>query len=110
MSDYNEFPMGDYVEFPGKKWHLDKDPDSSLMYGINVFGIIEPQDTLVGTPVAVPGAGTGLVVGIASFVGTRIKARVSGGNVGCSAPLTWTWTTSGGDSDSRTVYLDIVQR
>ena len=102
--------MSDYVEFSDGKWHLEKDPDSSLMYGISVAGIMEPNDVLIGTPVGVPGAGTGLIVGTASFVGTFIKARVSGGNVGMSAPITWTWSTAGGDSDSRTVYLDIVQR
>lgn len=102
--------MSEYTLFPGDKWRIDKDPDASLIYGIDVADVIEVSDPLSGTPTAMPGAGSGLVVGPASFVGTVIRARVSGGNVGGVAPLTWTWSTAGGDTDQRTVYLNIVQR
>lgn len=102
--------MSDYILFPGDKWQIDKDPDASLIYGIDVADVLAPGDPLSGTPTAVPGAGGGLTVGAVSFVGTVIRARISGGTVGLVVPLIWGWTTAGGDTDQRTVYLRIVQR
>ena len=99
--------MTDFVIVAGKAT-IDKDPDASLVYGINVADIIEPADTLTGTPTA---AATGLTVGSASFSGTVIKARCSAGPAaGTTAGVTFTWTTAGGDTDQRTIYLRGVQR
>jgi len=83
-------------------------PVSSLLYGINVADIIEPGDTLTGTPTAVA---TGLTVAAVSFSGTVIKARCSAGpQEGTTVGVTFAWQTTAGDTDSRTIYLRGVQR
>jgi len=99
--------MSDYTIVAGRAT-IDKDPEASLLYGINVADIIEPGDTLTGTPTAVA---SGVTVGAASFSGTVIKARCSAGPAaGTTAGVTFTWTTAGGDTDQRTIYLRGVQR
>ena len=99
--------MSDYTIVAGRAT-IDKDPEASLLYGINVADIIEPGDTLTGTPTVVA---TGLTVGAASFSGTIIKARCSAGpQEGSTVGVTFTWSTTAGDTDSRTIYLRGVQR
>lgn len=99
--------MSDYIIVAGRAT-IDKDPEASLLYGINIADILEPGDTVTGTPTA---AATGLTVGAASVAGTVIKARCSAGPVaGVTAGVTFTWQTVGGDIDQRTIYLRGVQR
>ena len=99
--------MSDYTIVAGRAT-IDKDPEASLLYGINVADIIEPGDTLTGAPTAV---GTGLTVAAASFSGTIIRARCSAGpQEGTTVGVTFTWQTTAGDTDSRTIYLRGVQR
>lgn len=99
--------MSDFVIVAGRAT-IDKDPEASLLYGINVADIIEPGDTLTGTPTV---AASGVTVGAASFSGTVIKCRCSvGPPAGTTAGVTFTWTTTAGDTDQRTIYLRGVQR
>ncbi len=102
--------MSDYILMPDDRWQIDKDPDASLIYGIDVKDILAPGDSLTGTPTCTVGAGGGLVAGAATFAGTTVYARISGGTVGQVVPVTWRWSTLGGDTDERTVHLRIVQR
>ena len=99
-----------YELLPDNTWRIDKDPQASLIYGIDVASIIAPGDTLQGTPTASAGGGAGLTVGAAAYSGTVISARVSGGTVGQTGTITWTWNTANGDQDQRTVYVRVVER
>lgn len=99
-----------YELLPNDTWRIDKDPQASLIYGIDVAGIIAPGDSLTGTATASAGGGAGLVVGAASFSGTVISARCSSGTVGQTGTITWTWNTSNGDQDQRTVYVRVLER
>jgi hypothetical protein len=99
--------MSDYIIVAGRAT-IDKDPEASLLYGINVADIIEPGDALNGTPGA---SAMGVTVGAASFSGTVIKARCSSGPpAGTTAGVTFTWVTVSGDTDQRTIYLRGVER
>ena len=55
-------------------------------------------------------ASTGITAGSASYSGTTISVRISGGTVGTAASVTLRWTTANGDTDERTLYFDIKQR
>ena len=99
-----------YELLPDNTWRIDKDPQASLIYGIDVAGIIAPGDSLAGTPTASGAGGAGLTVGAAAFSGTVISARVSGGTAGQTGSITWTWSTANGDLDQRTVYVRVLDR
>jgi hypothetical protein len=83
-----------------------KDPDASLRYGIDVADVLHPSDTIASVAVT----GTGITVTAASHSGTIISARVAGGTAGTTHALQFAWTTAGGDTDHRTVYLAVAER
>lgn len=86
---------------------IDKDPDASLRYGVDVAGVLHSGDTLATVDATATG---GLVVGAATSAGTVISARVSGGTAGVTGAVTFSWATAGGDSDERTIYLRVAER
>ena len=96
-----------FVLVGGAQPTIDKDPDASLRYGVDCAAVLHSGDALA-TAAAV-GTGT-LVVGAATISGTVISARVSGGTAGVTGAVTFSWTTAGGDSDQRTVYLRVAER
>jgi hypothetical protein len=106
--------MSSYILTPDNKWQIDKDPDDSLMYGVDVHDFLADGDAFTGVPTAVPAEGGGLTVGPALFDTVRgravVKARVSGGTVGMVASVTFTWATVGGDIKQQTIYLRIIER
>lgn len=77
---------------------------SSLRYGVNKAGIVAPGDT-VQSVIAEASAGT---VSGATVVDTYVMARVTGVTVGQTVALKFTWQTTQGDTDSRTLYLVVV--
>lgn len=93
---------------PGR-WQIDKDPQASLVYGIDVADVLGPGDELSGTPLASAPADTVSLSQVAS-TGTVVHARISGGAVGQQVPVTFTWQTVSGDTDQRTIYLRIIER
>ncbi len=98
-----------YTLMPGNVPQIDKDPDASLIYGIDVADVLAEGDTLAGTPTAAASGG-GVTVAGAGYSGTVVYARISGGTAGQLVDVTFTWTTAQGDTDQRTVRLRIVQR
>ena len=86
---------------------IDKDPDASLRYGVDVAGVLHTGDALATVDATATG---GLVVTEDAFSGTIISARVSGGTAGVTGAVTFSWTTTGGDSDERTIYLRVAER
>lgn len=87
---------------------IDKDPDADLIYGLDLLAwSASAGDTVVGASAT---AGGTLVVGTPSVSSGIVTARVSGGTVGHTSPVTFTWQTAGGSTDQRTIWLRIVQR
>jgi len=84
-----------------------KDPQASLRYGIDVVDVLHESDTVAG--VTATGA-AGITVTGAAYSGTILSARVAGGTAGTTYAITFTWTTAGGDTDERTVYLSVADR
>ena len=85
---------------------IDHDPDASLVYGVDVAAVLADGDA-VATASA---TGSGVTAGAAAIDGTVLSARVSGGTVGSTASVLFRWTTTGGDTDDRTIYLRVVHR
>jgi hypothetical protein len=80
---------------------------SSLTYGIDVAGVLATGDTVNG--VSGSAAGGGIAAPSApTYSGSMLKVRITGGTVGARGGYTFTWTTAGSDTDSRTVFFDIV--
>jgi hypothetical protein len=87
---------------------IDKDPSASLRYSIDVVDLLEPGDSLASA--AVQGTPVDVTAGSASYSGTVISVRVSGGVVGQVGSVTLRWTTTQGDTDERTLYFNVLQR
>lgn len=98
--------MSYILVLPGPRPTIDKDPDASLIYGIDVADIIETSDP----PTSVETVGVGVTVADAAVTGTVVHARISGGTAGATATVRFRWTTAGGDTDDRTIWLRIVER
>lgn len=97
-----------YIIQPGGRPTIPKAPGAALRYGVDVADVLTPGATLTGTPSAT--APTGITVGAASYTGTVVSALVSGGTAGQTYALTFGWAMDTGETDSRTVYLDVEVR
>lgn len=86
---------------------IDKDPDASLRYGVNVADVIAEGDTVAGASIAEQ---SGVTAASASYSGTVVSCRVSGGTAGQTGSVTLRWTTVGGDTDDRTLYFRVRER
>lgn len=85
-----------------------KDPDASLRYGIDVAGLLQLGDSIASA--SVQGTPVGVSAGAASYSGTVISVRVSGGTAGQTGSVTLRWATAQGDTDERTLYFTVAQR
>lgn len=92
----------------GGRATIQKAPGASLRYGIETADVLTPSATLTGTPTAT--APAGITVGAASYTGTVVSALISGGTAGQTYAVTWGWTMSTGETDSRTTYIDVEVR
>jgi alpha-D-ribose 1-methylphosphonate 5-triphosphate diphosphatase PhnM len=92
---------------PNQRPTIDKDPDASLRYGIDVAGLLHDDDTIASVGAAAAG---GVTVSGPEFAGTLLSARVAGGTAGQMGSVTFTWTTTQGDTDERTLYFAVQQR
>lgn len=84
---------------------VDVDPNSNRVYGVDVFNLEQPGVTVtsgtahLGSAPGVPALVTGTVVGFQVPPGQP---------VGTVVPLRLDWTLSNGESDSRTIFLNIA--
>lgn len=92
---------------PNGRPTIAKDPDASLRYGIDVAGLLHASDAVTGASIA---SASGVSAASASYSGTLVSARVSGGTPGQTGSVTLRWTTAQGDTDERTLYFDVTQR
>lgn len=97
-----------YIIQPGGRPTIPKAPAASLRYGVDVADILTPGATLTGTPTAT--APAGIIVGSPSYTGTVVSALVSGGTAEQTYALTFGWTMDTGETDSRTIYIDVGVR
>ena len=102
--------MSGYILVAGDRWQIDKDPQASLIYGVDVADVLAAGDTLSGTPTATAGSPGGLTITQAGYTGTVVRARIAGGTADTTVPVTFAWQTAAGDIDNRTIYLRIVER
>lgn len=86
---------------------IDKDPASSLRYGLDVAGLLETGDTI--SAVTIP-AQAGVTATQAGYSGTVVSCRVAGGTAGDVGSVTLRWTTTQGDTDERTLLFRVVDR
>ena len=87
---------------------IDKAPGASLLYGLDLSAWeVLSSDTITAATVTVGGT---LTAGAAAVNAGVITALISGGTVGHTLPATFAWTTAGGATDSRTIWLRIVDR
>jgi uncharacterized protein (DUF697 family) len=92
---------------PNGQLAIVKDPQASLVYGLDVTDVLATGDAVAGASVA---ASSGVTVGAADYNGNVVSVRVSGGSVGTAASVTLRWTTALGDIDERTINFRIAQR
>lgn len=86
---------------------ITKDPDATLDYAIDLSAwLADITDTLLGLSVT----GDGVTIDSSSIVGQTCVAWISGGTVGQTATATFRFTTAGGRTDDRTIYLRIRER
>lgn len=86
---------------------IPKDPQASLLYGIDVAGLLATSDAVSAVTV---GTSSGVTAGTPTYTGTILSVRVSGGAAGTTGSVTLRWTTTGGDTDERTLNFAIAQR
>lgn len=89
------------------KASIPKDPDATLDYSIDLATwLTDISDTLASLEV-VP---DGVTIDSSAIDGTSVVAWVSGGTVGETATVTFRFTTAGGRTDDRSIYLKIKER
>jgi hypothetical protein len=96
-----------FAILPNGQLAIVKDPQASLVYGLDVVDTLAPGDALAGATVP---ASSGVTVGTPAVSGSVVSVRVSGGAVDAAASMTLRWTTAGGDTDERTINFRIAQR
>lgn len=84
-----------------------KDPDATLDYILDLSDwLADITDSLTGLSVT----GVGVTVDSSNIDGNTCVAWVSGGTSGETATVTYRFTTLGGRTDDRTIYLKIKER
>lgn len=86
---------------------IDKAAAANLVYGIDVADVLASGDVVNGVTGVAAG---GVTAGTPAYVGSVLKVRISGGAIGALASYTFSWTTAGGDTDSRSVYFQVKAR
>lgn len=95
----------DFMLLAGSRPTIDKDPAAALTYGRDVAGLLAPGDTVS----TVTGQASGGVAASApDFEGSVLRVKISGGTPGQMASYKFTWTTAGGDIDSRSIYFNVA--
>lgn len=84
-----------------------KDPAAMLDYSIDLAAYLEGRTITAATATSSP---SGLTVAPATFAGSIIKARISGGTLGETYTVTYNFTLSTGEIDERSINLFIQNR
>lgn len=96
-----------FVLLSGDRPTIDKDPDASLVYGIDVADVLAAGATVNAASVA---RASGVTAAAPGFSGTIVSARISAGAPGTVGNVTLRWGCDNGDVDERTVFFNIRQR
>jgi hypothetical protein len=101
--------MRSYFTVSGGKPTIEKSDRATRVYGIDVADINGPNQVINGVTANVV-AGSIVTVGAATYDGTVLLVKITGGVIGEEAAVAFDWTTADGESDSRTLYFRIVSR
>lgn len=86
---------------------ITKDPNAVLDYSLDLATwLTDVSDTLASLSVTA----SGCTVNSSTISGTKCIAWISGGVAGETATATFRFTTTGGRTDDRTIYLKIKER
>lgn len=96
-----------FVLIAGNRPTIDKAPGASLVYGVDVADVLASGDVVNGVTGEVSGDVT---AGTPGYTGSVLYVRISDGTLGTVGAYKFIWTTSGGDTDSRTVYFEVKAR
>lgn len=95
-----------YYTKAGNSW-IDKDPNAVLDYSLDLAEwLADISDTLSLLTME----SDGVTVNSSAIDGSNVVAWVSGGTVGEPASVTFRFTTTGGRTDDRTIYINIKER
>ena len=97
-----------FIVLPGGRATIPKHAPAALRYGIETADVLTPGATLTGTPTAT--APAGITISGVNYTGTVVSALISGGTPGQTYPVTFSWQMSTGETDGRTIYLDVEAR
>jgi hypothetical protein len=95
-----------FILLAGSRPTIDKAAAADLTYGVDVAEVLAAGDTVNG----VTGDASGVTAGSPTYSGSVLRVRISGGTAGQTGSYTFTWTTAGGDTDSRTLYFNVKVR
>jgi hypothetical protein len=86
------------------KASIPKDPNAVLDYSVDLTDWLAGiTDTLASHSVT----GEGVTIDSSAIAGDKVVAWISGGTAGETATATFRFTTAGGRTDDRTIYLKI---
>nr|WP_295383547.1 hypothetical protein [Pseudoxanthomonas sp.] len=86
---------------------ITKDPNAVLDYSLDLAAwLTDISDTLSALSVTASGA----TVDSSAISGTKCIAWISGGTAGETVTVTFRFTTAGGRTDDRSIYLKIKDR
>lgn len=86
---------------------ITKDPNAVLDYSLELSAwLTDISDTLSSLTVTA----SGCTVDSSTISGTKCVAWISGGTAGQTASVTFRFTTSGGRTDDRTIFLKVKER
>ena len=97
-----------FVVLPGGRATIPKSSGASLRYGVETADVLTPGATLNGTPTATGPAG--ITISAVTYTGTVVSALIAGGTPGQTYAVLFGWTMSTGETDYRTIYLDVEVR
>jgi hypothetical protein len=85
---------------------VEKDPSTIRQYGIDLRRQLASGETITGLFVS----SARITTDSGTITGTQCLALCSGGEPGALAEVHFTYTTSLGYTDTRTIYLSIIER
>lgn len=97
-----------FIVHPGGRATIPKSAGAGLRYGVETEDVLTPGATLVGTPTATSTAG--ITISTVAYTGTVVSALISGGTPGRTYAVLFSWTMSTGETDSRTIFLEVSVR
>lgn len=88
----------------------DHDPEAMRYYGIDVARTLAPDDSVASAKAYIAGSEVTPVVISGTVVAYRVTPSTPTLVANSKLGITYEWTTTLGDKDQRTVYLNVMER